>query len=128
MAYFGAPVPQADHATRAVRCALAMRTALVALNARRAGDGMPPLRIGIGIHTGTVVLGDIGAPARRDYTVVGDAVNVAARLQELTKGEGVDVLVSEATRSGLDDTVALSELRPLRIRGRTVPLLACVPT
>ncbi len=127
MAYFGAPVAQADHALRAVLCAVAMRAALAALNAERAGDGASPLHMGVGIHTGPVVLGDIGAPRRRDYTVVGDAVNVAARLQELTKGEGVDVLVSEATRLQLGDAVPLSAPRALRIRGRTVPLMVRVP-
>jgi adenylate cyclase len=127
MAYFGAPVAQADHAPRAVRCAVAMRAALAALNTERAGDGASPLRMGIGIHTGPVVLGDIGAPRRRDYTVVGDAVNVAARLQELTKAEGVDVLVSESTRLQLGDAVPLSAPRALQIRGRTVPLMVRVP-
>jgi adenylate cyclase len=127
MAYFGAPVAQPDHARRAVQCAIAMRGALAALNDERAAGDASPLRMGIGIHTGAVVLGDIGAPRRRDYTVVGDAVNVAARLQELTKTEGVDLLVSESTRSKLDDATPLSPPRALHIRGRTAPLMACVP-
>jgi adenylate cyclase len=127
MAYFGAPVKQTDHAQRAVQCAIAMRAALAALNTERTAEDASPLRMGVGIHTGSVVLGDIGATRRRDYTVVGDAVNVAARLQELTKTEGVDVLVSESTRSKLDDASPLSPPRALHIRGRTAPLLACVP-
>jgi adenylate cyclase len=127
MAYFGAPVGQPDHATRAVRCALAMRAALSALNDERAQRGEPPLRMGIGVHTGTVVLDDIGASRRREYTVVGDTVNVAARLQDLTKSEGVDVLVSDATRRLLRDAVALSAPRALTLRGRAAPLLASAP-
>jgi adenylate cyclase len=127
MAYFGAPVAQADHAQRAVRCAIAMRAALATLNTERAAEDASPLRMGVGIHTGAVVLGDIGAPLRRDYTVVGDAVNVAARLQERTKAEGVDVLVSESTRLCLDATVPLSAPRALQLRGRTAPLMVCVP-
>jgi adenylate cyclase len=125
MAYFGAPVPQPDHATRAVRCAVAMRAALAAFSAERGGLGEPPLRIGIGVHTGTVVLGDIGTPQRRDYTIVGDAVNVAARLHELTKVE--DVLVSDATRQQLGDGIALSAPRAVHVRGRRAPLGVSVP-
>lgn len=80
--------------------------------------------MGIGVHTGTVVLGDIGASRRREYTVVGDTVNLAARLQDLTKSERVDILVSDATRRLLRDAVALSAPRALTLRGRAAPLLA----
>jgi len=127
MAYFGAPVAQPDHASRAVRCAVAMREALSALSAERGGHGEPPLRMGIGVHTGSVVLGDIGTTQRRDYTIVGDAVNVAARLQELTRVEGVDVLVSDATRQQLGDEIALSAPRAVHVRGRRAPLEVSVP-
>jgi adenylate cyclase len=127
MAYFGAPVAQPDHASRAVRCAVAMREALAALSEERGGHGEPPLRMGIGVHTGSVVLGDIGTTQRRDYTIVGDAVNVAARLQELTRVEGVDVLVSDATRQQLGDEIALSAPRAVHVRGRRAPLEVSVP-
>ena len=68
------------------------------MNAARAARGEPPLRMGVGLHSGPLVLGDIGAPGRREYTAVGNTVNVAARIEELTKAHGFAVLVSDETR------------------------------
>lgn len=85
MAVYGAPVDNPDHALDAVRTALHMQAGLEALNAGWQARGLPTLRMGIGIHTGSVFAGNVGAPRRMKYTVVGDAVNVAARLEGLNK-------------------------------------------
>jgi adenylate cyclase len=97
MAYFGAPVAQNDQAARAVRCAVGMQRALDALNRQGGVPGDGALRMGIGVHTGAAVVGDIGADTRREFTVIGDAVNVAARLEQLTKEYNAPVLVSAST-------------------------------
>jgi len=127
MAYFGAPVAQADHATRAVRCAVAMQQALERLNRERAAHGKTPLRMGIGIHTGRVVIGDIGAPRRREYTAIGDAVNVAAHIEQLTKRNGTPILVSAETRARIGAAIEFRTAGALDVPGKSRPIECYVP-
>jgi class 3 adenylate cyclase len=122
MAIFGAPLPQHDHALQAVLAADAMRLALGELNAKRTADGKSPLEIGVGIHTGECVVGNIGTAERMDYTAVGDAVNTASRIEGLTKELGADVLLSGETYRQLVGRVLTSPREPLRVKGRTAPI------
>jgi class 3 adenylate cyclase len=114
-AAFGGDVARADHAHRAVQAALEMRRRLAALNAKR----VQPLRHGIGVHTGLVLAGDIGSPQRACYALVGDAVNLASRIQGLTKDVGADILVSAITRARLGHEVSVAALPPVRVKGRS---------
>jgi adenylate cyclase len=113
-----------DHgALAAVECAQQMIKALDEHNAERARQSQPPLAMGIGIHTGPVISGNIGSPGLRlDFTVIGDAVNTAARLEGLTKEAGVPVLVSCSTVNLLASREKLSGLPPQRIRGKSEAL------
>jgi adenylate cyclase len=117
-AVFGAPVLDKGHAESAVRAALEMRRRLDAWNAHRLEAGKAALRHGIGIHTGTVIAGNIGSSERLSYALVGDAVNLTSRIQALNKDFGTDILVSGATRALLDPAHELKPLPMVRVKGR----------
>ncbi len=118
-AVFGAPVPDAGHAEAAVRAALEMRSRLNAWNAQREVVGKIALRHGIGIHTGTVIAGNIGSAERLSYALVGDAVNLTSRIQALNKDFGTHILISSVTRARIESTYALKALPSVRVKGRS---------
>ncbi|WP_338847193.1 adenylate/guanylate cyclase domain-containing protein [Massilia sp. W12] len=118
MALFGAPVALQQHAQAAVQCALAMQAALPELNRNFAAAGWPQLHVGIGVHSGNVVAGNVGSESRMNYTVLGDNVNLAARLEGLCKKYAVGVIVSEATAQACPD-ICLRELDKVRVKGKS---------
>lgn len=132
LAVFGAPEPLEGHAERALAAALAMRKRVAQINAARSRRGAQALRLGIGIHSGPVVTGCLGSGGRLEFTVIGDTVNTASRLEGLTKDKGVELLLSEETARRipgearervLDAAQHLESLGDVPIRGRKEPLV-----
>ena len=117
MAFWGAPVDDAQHARNGVLAALDMLKACERLNAKFAQKGWPALRIGVGLNSGPVRVGDMGSRIRRAYTAMGDPVNVASRLEGRTKYYGVGVLVGESTRALVRDVV-FREVDRIKVKGK----------
>jgi adenylate cyclase len=120
MALFGAPIARVDDAERAVKTAIEMQRALDRLNREWLSRGQPRLEAGVGINTGVVTAGNIGSAQRMDYTVIGDAVNLASRLCSLAQGG--QILVSDSTFSQLSQALAARRLEPIRVKGRETPV------
>ncbi|WEF33416.1 CHASE2 domain-containing protein [Pseudoduganella chitinolytica] len=126
MAFWGAPVPFPDHASRAVATALLMQRSATRLDGEFRRRGWPPLAIGIGINSGPMHVGDMGSSIRRAYTVMGDAVNLAARLEGITKVYDVGIVVGAATRAATPE-FAYRELDLVRVKGKREPVAIFEP-
>ena len=121
MAFWGAPTSRgpADDALRAVSAALEMREKLAALHPEWKAKGYPEFRIGIGIHAGEALVGEVGSAQRSEYTAIGDAVNTASRIEGINKETGTDLLISEAVHSLVKDRVRAHSMGEYALRGRT---------
>jgi adenylate cyclase len=128
MAEFGAPLAQADHARRALHAAVALRAVAVEFRAwveqRFADRGLPEFDIGIGVHSGEAVIGNIGSSVRMEYTAIGDTVNIASRLESQTKETGAHILASRDTVSMFGDGLRTGALHRLNVKGRAAPVEA----
>ena len=118
MALWGAPIDDAQHAAHACEVALRMQEALAELNVGWQREGKPKVAIGIGVNTGPMAVGNMGSAARFDYTVLGDQVNLAARLEALNKEYGTQILVGEATATAAGDGFVFREIDLVRVKGR----------
>ena len=124
MALWGAPVGQPDHAERACRCALAMIRKLEELQKKWAAEGKYAIDIGIGINTGDMVVGNMGAEGKKmDYTVIGDNVNLGARLEGLTRKYNNHIIISEFTYEKVKSTVQVNELGSVTVKGKEKPVV-----
>lgn len=119
MAVYGSPLPHEDDPLRAVRTALEMQEILAKLNDRWETEGKPPLRIGIGINTGDVIAGNIGDVRRMEYTVIGDNVNLASRIESLTKNFNCPIIISGSTYAQVRDAVEVKELEEVTVKGKS---------
>jgi adenylate cyclase len=122
MVTFGTPDPEDDDIERAVRAGLAMNVALEDLNEQRKHKGLVEIRHGIGIHFGSVVAGNIGTEDRLEYTVIGDTVNVASRIQDTCKSTGQTLLISESVSEKLPDDIHVQFLQEKHVKGRQAPV------
>ena len=119
MVFWNAPHPQPDHVARACRAALAAKAASEALNAQFEAEGLSPFSVRLGIHSGIAVVGNVGSAERMNYTVLGNSVNLAARLEGLNKEYGTTVLVSEAVREQVGHLFRFNPVASVVAKGMT---------
>ena len=120
MAVFGAPIAHRDDVSRAVKAAIEIQENLIEGNVERIREGKEPIMVGIGINVGEVVVGNIGSTERLDYTVIGDSVNLASRLQEFARGG--EILISEVAYDDVKDLFEVDRPVSVKVKGKTEPL------
>ncbi|OGW68241.1 MAG: hypothetical protein A3A88_09020 [Nitrospirae bacterium RIFCSPLOWO2_01_FULL_62_17] len=120
MAFFGNPVPQPDQAKRAVLMALDMQEAIARLNQKLTAEGRRTIGVGMGINTGDVTVGNLGSKDFLDYTVIGDAVNLACRLEQNAKAG--EIIITQATCDEVKDAVEVEPMEPIRVKGKSEPI------
>ena len=121
MAVFGTPVSKADDALRAVQAASRMQKRLKELNAKWISENRTPIEIGIALHTGTVVAGNIGSPERMEFTVIGDTVNLTSRIEGLNKTYHTNILVCQSTYNQVKKEIPMMFVAETQVRGRNEP-------
>ena len=126
MAFWGAPLPDTQHAANAVRAALALVERVAALKTEFAANGWPEIRVGVGLSTGPMNVGNMGSEFRMAYTVLGDAVNLGSRLEGLTKQYGVSIAVSAATAAAAPEFL-YREIDVVRVKGKHEPVAIFEP-
>lgn len=121
MAFWGAPIQDEHHARHGVQSAFEMLKAMELLNAEFIKKGWPPIKVGIGLNSGRVSVGNMGSEIRLAYTVMGDAVNLASRLEGITKEYGAAIIIGHETRLELPDLIA-REVDKVRVKGKDIPV------
>ncbi len=122
MAFWGAPIPQEDHALLCCKAAVDMISSLNKLNEKWKGEGKAPLKIGIGINSGDMVVANMGSSSRMDYTLIGDEVNTGSRLEGTNKVYGTEIIISDKTYAMVKDHVIVRELDYVRVKGKKHPV------
>jgi adenylate cyclase len=125
MAEFGAPIAYPDHALRGCRAALRMAAEVERLTAKWTAEGKEPFRIGLGVNTGNMVVGNLGSEQLFDYTVIGDEVNLGARLESLNKDYQTDkhIIISDGTYESAGDAIDVRRLGEVKVKGKTRPVV-----
>jgi len=127
MAFWGAPLPDEKHHLHATQAAIEMYRVMDKVNNLLAEEGMKPIKIGVGVNSGKVILGNIGSSQKLDYTIIGDAVNLGARLEGLTKQYGVGILISEYTHQAISQQIPCALIDTVRVKGKQKPVKIYAP-